>query len=96
MMPEAAPRLLETIPHPVLGHWRCPNPLQLNSELNNFPETSIPWINPVAEMQNLAVLFCVHKFQTFDPFQMNGRAMNTSRLIHFCCTHEQAAQQQFC
>jgi hypothetical protein len=56
-------------------------------ELQHFPETSIPWMNQAAGMQNLAVLFCVHKLQSFDPFPMNGRrAMNQSR-HHLGCTH---------
>jgi hypothetical protein len=37
-------------------------------------------------MQNLAVLFRVHKLRSFDPFPMNGRAMNQSRR-HRGCTH---------
>jgi hypothetical protein len=43
-------------------------------------------MNPAAGMQNLAVLFRVHKFLSFDPFPMNGRAMNRSRR-HRGCTH---------
>jgi uncharacterized protein YdiU (UPF0061 family) len=38
-------------------------------------------MNPAAEMQNLAMLFSAHKFQSFDPFLMNGRAMNQSSVI---------------
>jgi hypothetical protein len=48
--------------------WFRPNPLHSNSELQQFPETSIPRMNPAAGMQNLAVLFRVHKFLSFDPF----------------------------
>ena len=70
---------------------RHPNPLHLGLELQHFPETSIPRMNPAAGMQNLAVLR-VHKFRSFDPFSMNVRAMNRSR-HHRCCTH---AQPQFC
>jgi hypothetical protein len=32
------------------------------------------------------VLFRVHKVRSFDPFPMNGRAMNQSRR-HRSCTH---------
>jgi hypothetical protein len=64
--------------------------------MQHFPETSIPWMNPAAEVQNFAVLFRFHKFQGFDPLSMNGRAMNQSRPIHRGCTHTQAAQQYFC
>jgi hypothetical protein len=46
-------------------------------------------MNPAAEMQNLAVLFPVHKIQSFDPFPMNGRAMNRILSIHRGCTHAQ-------
>ena len=56
----------------VLGHYCRPNPLHLDSELQHFPETSIPWMNPAAGMQNLAVLFRVHTFRSFDPFSING------------------------
>jgi hypothetical protein len=65
--------------------------------MQHFPETSIPcqWMNPAAEMQNFAVLFRIHKFQSFDPMSMNGRAVNRSRPIHRCCTHAQAAQPHF-
>jgi hypothetical protein len=64
--------------------------------MQHFPETSIPWMNPAAEVQNFAVLFRFHKFQGFDTLSMNGQAMNQSRPIHRCCTHAQAAQQYFC
>jgi hypothetical protein len=55
-------------------------------------------MNPaaLAEMQIFAVLFRVHKFQSFDPFSMNERAMNRSNLIHRCCTHAKVTQQQIC
>jgi hypothetical protein len=71
--------------------------------MQHFPETSIPWMNPAAEVQNCAVLFRFHKFRTsesevpgFDPLSMNGRTMNRSRLIHRGCTHAQAVQPYFC
>jgi hypothetical protein len=64
--------------------------------MQHFPETSIPWMKPAAEVQNFAVLFSFHKFQGFDPLSMNGRAMNQSRQIHRGCTHAQAAQPFFC
>jgi hypothetical protein len=50
-------------------------------------------MNLAAEMQNFAVLFRVHKFQSFDPFLMNGQAMNPT---HRCCTHAQMAQPHVC
>jgi hypothetical protein len=53
-------------------------------------------MNPAAEVQNFAVLFRFHKFQSIDPLSMNGRAMNWSRPIHRCCTYVQAAQPYFC
>jgi hypothetical protein len=59
--------------------------------MQHFPETSIPWMNPAAEVQNFAVLFSFHKFQGFDPLSMNGLAMNQSRQIHPGCTHAQEA-----
>jgi hypothetical protein len=43
-------------------------------------------------MKNFAVLFSVHKFQSFDPFPMNVQAMNQSRR-HRGCTY---AQLRFC
>ena len=45
-------------------------------------------MNPAAGMQNLAVLFRVHKLRSFDPFPMNGRAMNQSGR-HCGCEHAQ-------
>jgi hypothetical protein len=53
-------------------------------------------MNSAAEVQNLAVLFRIHKFQGFDPLSMNGRAMNRSRPIHRGCTCAQAAQPYLC
>jgi hypothetical protein len=53
-------------------------------------------MNPAAKMQIFAMLFRVHKFQSFDSFSMNERAMNWSNPIHRGCTHAQAAQQHFC
>jgi hypothetical protein len=49
-------------------------------------------MNPAAEVQNFAVLFHFHKFQSYDPLSMNGRAMNQSRPIHRGCIHAQAGQ----
>jgi hypothetical protein len=46
-------------------------------------------------MQNLAVMFSFHKFHSFDPFPMNGKAMNQGRR-HCCCTYVQQQQQRFC
>jgi hypothetical protein len=63
-------------------------------ELHHFPETSIPWMNPAAEMHNLAVLFHIHKFQSYDPFPMNGRVMNRSR-HHRCYTYAQPHFRNF-
>jgi hypothetical protein len=64
--------------------------------MQHFPETSIPWMNPAAAVQNFAVLLRFHKFQSFDPLSMNVRAMNQSRPIHRGCTHAQTAQPYFC
>jgi hypothetical protein len=64
--------------------------------MHHFPETSIPWMNPAAEVQNFAVLFRFYKLQGFDQLSMNGRAMNRSRPIHRGCTHIQVAQPYFC
>jgi hypothetical protein len=88
-------RLLETprVPHLVLRYCRS-NPFHLDSELQHFPETSIPGMNPAAGMQNLAVLFHVHMLRRCDPFPMNGRAMNRSRR-HRGCEHAQPYNGDF-
>jgi hypothetical protein len=51
-------------------------------------------MNQAAGMQNLAVLFRVHRLRRCDPFPMNGRAMNQSRR-HRGCDHAQPYHGDF-
>jgi hypothetical protein len=64
------------------GHCRRSNPLDIDSELQQLPETSIPGSDPAAGMQNLqnlAVMFRVQKFRVLDPLPLNRQAMDRSR-----------------
>jgi hypothetical protein len=77
------------------------NSLRSSISCKSAPDRCFELHSVAEQIQERFVKLCPpdwdrQSFQRFDPFMINGRAMNRGRPIHRGCTHAKAVQPHFC